>query len=142
MARAKQGDTVTVQYVGKLPDGTVFDTSYERGPLQFTIGQGQIIPGFEQAVIGMEVGENKNITLEPDQAYGPHMAEMVLEVERERFPEDIQPEVGQLLQVQQAGQVIPVTVTEVTEQVITLDANHPLAGKSLVFDIELVELAA
>lgn len=141
MSQAKAGDTVKVHYTGKLTDGTVFDTSTNREPLQFTLEAGQIIPGFEQAVVGMSPGESKTEKIPMDKAYGPHRDEMVLEVGREKMPPDLQPQVGQQLQVQQPnGQAVPVIVTDVTDSMIRLDANHPLAGQDLTFDIELVEI--
>lgn len=141
MPQAKAGDTVKVHYTGKLTDGTVFDTSTNREPLQFTLEAGQIIPGFEQAVVGMSPGESKTEQIPMDKAYGPHRDEMVLEVGREKMPPDLQPQVGQQLQVQQPnGQAVPVIVTDVTDSMIRLDANHPLAGQDLTFDIELVEI--
>lgn len=141
MAQAKSGDTVKVHYTGKLEEGTVFDSSSNRDPLQFIVGQGQIIPGFEQVVVGMSPGESKTEKIPMEQAYGPYREEMVLEVDRQQMPTDVQPEVGQQLQVrQQSGQSVPVLVTEVTQSKVRLDANHPLAGKDLVFDIELVEI--
>lgn len=141
MAEAKQGDTVKVHYTGKLDDGTVFDTSAEREPLQFTIGQGQIIPGFEEAVVGMSEGESKTTQIPSDAAYGPHRDEMIVEVERSQFPPNLDPEVGQQLQIRQPdGQAIVVTVTDLSDESATLDANHPLAGKDLTFDIELVQV--
>lgn len=142
MVQAKSGDTVKIHYTGRLEDGTVFDSSAEREPLEFTIGGGQVIPGFEQAVLGMALEESKTEKIPMDQAYGPHREEMVLEVSREQIPPDINPEVGQQLQIQQAnGQSVPVFVTEVTDSQITLDANHPLAGEDLTFEIQLVEIA-
>jgi peptidylprolyl isomerase len=142
MVQAKSGDTVKIHYTGRLEDGTVFDSSAEREPLEFTIGGEQVIPGFEQAVLGMALGESKTEEIPMDQAYGPHLEEMVLEVSREQIPPDINPEVGQQLQIQQAnGQSVPVFVTEVTDNQIILDANHPLAGEDLTFEIELVEIA-
>lgn len=141
MTQAKKGDTVKVHYTGKLKDGTVFDSSQGREPLQFTIGSGQVIPGFEEAVTGMAPQESKTADIPADQAYGARHEEMVMEVPREQVPPDIQPEVGQRLQVgMQGGQPIVVTITEVGETNITLDANPPLAGKDLIFDIELVEI--
>jgi peptidylprolyl isomerase len=142
MVQAKSGDTVKIHYTGRLEDGTVFDSSAKREPLEFIISGGQVIPGFEQAVLGMTPGESKTEKIPMDQAYGPHREEMVLEVSREQIPPDINPEVGQQLQIQQAnGQSVPVFVTEVTDNQITLDANHPLAGEDLTFEIELVEIA-
>ena len=140
-AQAKDGDTVKVHYTGKLEDGTVFDTSIERDPLQFTIGEGQLIPGFEQAVVGMSPGESKTVEIPADEAYGPYREEMVLVVDRDQLPPDLQPEVGQQLQMRQEdGQIILVTVIDVSESSVTLDANHPLAGQDLTFDIQLVEI--
>jgi len=141
MAQAKEGDTVRVHYTGKLEDGTVFDTSAEQAPLEFTIGDGQIIPGFEKAVIGMEPGETKTARISPEEAYGPRRDDMTLTVDREQFPEEINPEPGQQLQVQQPdGRAAIVVVSEVSESTVTLDANHPLAGQPLTFDIQLVEV--
>lgn len=142
MTQAKPGDTVQVHYTGKLEDGTVFDSSAERDPLQFTIGGQEIIPGFEQAVIGMSPGESKTEKIPVEQAYGPHREEMVLEIDRQQIPPELEPEVGQQLQIQQApGQVVPVIVTDISDSTVTLDANHPLAGENLVFDIQLVAIA-
>jgi len=141
MAKAKTGDTVKVHYTGKLDDGTIFDTSADREPLQFTIGEGQLIPDFEQAVVGMDPGESKTVQIPSDKAYGPHHEEMVMIVNRTEFPEDIEPKVDQRLQVRQEdGQSFAVTVTVVSESSVTLDANHPLAGKDLTFDIQLAEI--
>lgn len=131
-----------MHYTGKLPDGNVFDSSVNREPLEFTIGSGNMIPGFEQAVEGMNVGDKKTAEIPSEQAYGEKREDMVISVPRENVPGDIQPEVGQQLAVQQQeGQQVPVTVTEVTEEKVVLDANHPLAGKDLVFEIELVEVS-
>lgn len=142
MAQAKAGDTVKVHYTGKLDDGTVFDSSVDREPLEFTIGSGNIIPGFEQAVVGMSLGESKTEIIPTDQAYGPHLDEMVVVVDRQQMPEEIDPQVGQQLQIQQQnGQVLPVVITDVSGASVTLDANHPLAGEDLTFDIKLVEIA-
>jgi len=139
---AKQGDTVKVHYTGKLTDGTVFDSSRERDPLEFTIGEGQIIPGFEEAVEGLEQGEQTQAEVPAEKAYGERNEQAIIEVEREKLPEDLEPEVGQQLQMQQPdGQPIPVRVTDVSEAKVTLDANHPLAGETLNFEIELVEVA-
>lgn len=141
MTQAKQGDTVKVHYTGKLNDGTVFDSSADRDPLEFTVGQGQLIPGFEQAVIGMAPGETKTEKIPADQAYGSRREDMVVQVERQQIPENIPLEVGQRLQIQQApGRIIPVVVTEVSDSKVTLDANPPLAGQDLIFDIELVDI--
>jgi len=143
MVQAKSGDTVQVRYTGKLADGTVFDSSEGREPLEFAIGEDQIIPGFEQAVIVMAEGESKTAEIPSEEAYGPHRPEMVLEVDREQIPEDIEVQTGQQLQVQHpSGQQIPVVVTGVADSKVTLDANHPLAGQNLTFDIELVKVAS
>jgi peptidylprolyl isomerase len=141
MAGAKSGDTVKVHYTGKLDDGTVFDSSLERDPLEFTIGEGAVIPGFESAVIGMAEGESKTETITAEDAYGPHNPEMVQEVERSMIPPDIDVKVGQHLQITRPG-VAPLvlTVVEISGEIVTLDANHPLAGQDLTFDIELVEI--
>jgi len=140
MSQVKEGDSVKVNYTGKLEDGTVFDSSEGKEPLEFTVGSGQIIPGLDKAVDGMEVGESKTVTVESEEAYGPRRDEMVLEVERERLPEEIEPEVGQQLQVGSSeDQTMIVQITDVTDTAVTLDANHPLAGKDLTFDIEVVE---
>lgn len=142
MTQAQQGDTVKVHYTGKLDDGTVFDSSTSGDPLEFTIGSGSIIPGFEKAVVGMTPGDSKTEVIPVDDAYGPHREEMVLVVERAQMPADLEPEIGQQLQIQQpSGEAIPVVITDVSDSEVTLDANHPLAGEDLTFDIELVEIA-
>ncbi len=142
MAQAKTGDTVRVHYTGKHDDGTVFDTSVEREPLQLTIGEGQVLADFEQAIVGMNPGDSKTIEIPSDKAYGPHRQEMVLEVNRSEFPADLEPKVEQRLQVSQSnGQVFVVTATAVSETSVTLDCNHPLAGKDIPFDIQLAEIA-
>lgn len=142
MAEAKKGDTVSVHYTGKLEDDTVFDSSTGGDPLSFEIGSGQIIPGFEEGVIGMEPGDKKTVDIAPEQAYGPYRDDQVIEVSAEKLPEDIDPEVGQRLQVQQQnGQTAVVTVKDVTNGTVKLDANHPLAGKNLSFEIELVSVS-
>jgi peptidylprolyl isomerase len=141
MAQAQYGNTVKVHYTGKLEDGQIFDTSIQREPLQFTIGEDQVIPGFEQAIVGMAPGESKTTKLSPDTAYGPHRKEMVAVVDRNKLPEHLEPKVGEQLQVRQPDdQAMIVTIAEVTESTVTLDANHPLAGKELTFDIQLVEI--
>lgn len=140
-AQAKYGDTVQVHYTGQLADGTVFDSSVEREPLEFTIGSGQVILGFENAVRGMKVGEKKTVTIPADEAYGPRRDEQVAEISRERLPADMTPEVGQQLIMRQAdGTEIVVVITEVSDEMVTIDANHPLAGKDLTFEIELVKI--
>ncbi len=141
MAQAKTGDTVKVHYTGKLDDGTIFDSSADSEPLEFTIGEKQLIPDFEQAVAGMEPGESKSIHIASESAYGPHRDEMVMVIEKKDMPEGLNPQVDQKLQVQQQnGQSFVVTVTAVSEESVTLDGNHPLAGKDLNFDIQLTEI--
>lgn len=141
MAEARQGANVKVHYTGRLDDGTVFDSSESREPLSFVLGEGKVIPGFEDAVMGMGEGDSRTTTIPSDEAYGPHRDELILAVERERFPDEVDPEVGLRLQMQtQEGDVVPVVVAGVEEDTIKLDANHPLAGRDLTFDIELVEV--
>ena len=141
MAKAKNGDTVKVHYTGKLEDGTVFDSSESREPIKFTIGEGNVIPGFEEAVVGMSPGESKTEKVPADQAFGPYREELVVEVDRERMPGGGDPKVGQRLRVDKTdGGITEVLVTGVTESKVTLDANHPLAGNDLVFDIQLLEI--
>jgi peptidylprolyl isomerase len=141
MAKAKNGDTVKVHYKGRLEDGTVFDSSADRQPYEFTIGKSRIIPGFAEAVIGMKPGESKTAKIPAAKAYGPLRKEMIVVVDRDKIPGHLKPEIGQRLQINQAdGQRVPVKVVKVTQSKVTLDANHPLAGKDLTFDIELVEI--
>ena len=141
MVQAQVGDLVRVHYTGRLADGTIFDTSMEREPLEFTLGEGELIAGFEQAVLGMTAGETKTATILADQAYGPHHAERVINVERHQLPPNLQPEIDQRLQMTRPdGTTITVIVTSMTETQVTLDANHPLAGHDLIFDIMLVEI--
>lgn len=141
MSQAKQGDEVKVNYTGRLEDGTVFDSSEGREPLAFTLGNGQVIPGFDAAVDGMAIGDSKTITIPCADAYGPYREDMVLNVPREQLPEGLEPEVGQQLQMGQSEEsMLVVSVTEVADDSITLDANHPLAGKDLTFDVQLVEI--
>jgi FKBP-type peptidyl-prolyl cis-trans isomerase 2 len=141
MTKAKHGDTVKLHYTGKLDDGTVFDSSVDREPLEFKIGGNQVIKGFEKAVIDMKPDESKTVTIPPDEAYGPYREEMIADVPRQQFPPSVQPEVGQHFELKQEnGEPIVVTVTQVSESEVTIDANHPLAGKDLTFDIQLVEI--
>jgi peptidylprolyl isomerase len=137
MAAAGQGNTVTVHYTGKLEDGTVFDTSKGREPLEFTLGEHQVIAGFEQAVLGMSEGQAKTAEIPAEQAYGPRDERLVTTVNRDRVPAQVS--LNDRLQVRRPdGKTFVVTVTELSDQSVTLDANHPLAGKDLTFDIELV----
>ncbi len=141
MTAAKSGDTVRIHYTGTLNDGSVFDSSDGRDPLEFTLGAGQVIPGFDAAVDGMVVGDRKVAEIPADQAYGPRHDQAVQDVPRADIPAEIPLEVGLQLQMQSpTGQVMPVTVTAITEETVTLDANHMLAGKDLTFAIELVSI--
>lgn len=141
MIEAKIGNTVKVHYTGKLEDGTIFDSSIDKDPLEFKIGNGNMIPGFEKAVMGMVLGDVKTANIPFQEAYGEKKKEMMVEVPMAQVPEDITPEVGlQLSIAQQDGSPIPVVISEVNDDKIILDANHPLAGKNLIFDIELVEI--
>ncbi|TMM55348.1 FKBP-type peptidyl-prolyl cis-trans isomerase [Sulfitobacter sabulilitoris] len=142
MTQVKSGDTVQIHYTGTLLDGTTFDSSQGRDPLEFTVGSGQIIPGLDTALPGMEVGDKKTVQVPSDEAYGPLNPEMRQAVPREGIPAEIPLDIGTQLQMQTPdGQAMPVTVVEVDEATVTLDANHPLAGKDLKFDIELVKVA-
>jgi len=141
MTQAKSGDTVKVHYTGKFEDGSMFDSSVEREPLQFTVGAGDVIPGFDEAAIGMTIGESKTTVIPVDKAYGPRMEELVVEVKKSEFPPNVNPEVNQRFQISQPdGQTAVVVVTAISESSVTLDGNHPLAGKELTFDIQLVEI--
>jgi peptidylprolyl isomerase len=143
MGQAKVGDKVSVHYTGKLEDGTVFDSSSGREPLEFEIGTSSVIPGFEHAVVGMAPGESKTATVPAEQAYGRREDEKVVEVERGHLPPDLELRVGQRLKLTDEQQnATYVTVTEMNDALVKLDANHPLAGQDLVFDIELVEIGA
>jgi peptidylprolyl isomerase len=142
MSQAKNNDKVAVHYTGKLDDGTVFDTSANKDPLEFTLGAGQVIPGFENGIIGMAEGETKTVKIAPAEAYGDVRQDLIISVKKDEIPADINVEVGQHLQINQPnGQAIPVKVTAATDTEVTLDANHPLAGQTLTFDIELVKIA-
>jgi len=141
MPEVKNGDTIKINYRGTLDDGTVFDSSEGREPLQFEVGSGMVIPGFDKGVLGMTVGQKKTINIPVDEAYGPVQDEMFMEFPIDRFPEDMKPEVGMSLNMSNgSGQAIPVVIAEVLEEVVVLDANHPLAGEDLTFDLELVEI--
>ena len=141
MTQAKSGDTVRIHYTGTLDDGTQFDSSAGREPLEFAIGSGQVIPGFDNAVDGMAIGENKTVTIPPDEAYGQRHDQLVQQVSRNALPDEMEPAVGMQLQSQSPdGQVMNLVVTEVADESITVDANHPLSGQALTFAIELVEI--
>ncbi len=143
MSQAKLGDIVAVHYTGKLADGTIFDTSYSRAPLQLKIGDGKLIAGFEKAVIGMNKGEKKTVVIPSGEAYGAKQDKAVVEMERKNLPLNFEPKVGQRLELtQEDDTIVLVTVTAVTEKTVTIDANHPLAGKDLTFEIELVSVGS
>jgi FKBP-type peptidyl-prolyl cis-trans isomerase 2 len=142
MVQAKAGDKISVHYTGKLTDGTLFDSSTGREPLEFEIGSGMVIKGFDEGVTGMSIGEKKTVHIPAAEAYGDMNPEHMAVFNKAEIPADIPYEVGMQLNMHQdgSGQVMPVTVVEVTETTITLDANHPLAGKDLIFDLELVSI--
>ena len=141
MSIVKEKDTVKVHYTGKLEDGQVFDSSLQREPLEFTLGQGQLIPGFENGVLNMKVNEKKTITIPKDEAYGDVNKELFQQVGKDQLPEEIKPEVGMTLATRNPdGTERPLVVTDVQDDHIIVDANHPLAGKDLTFDLELVEI--
>jgi peptidylprolyl isomerase len=141
VATASNGDTVHVHYTGTLEDGTVFDSSQGRDPISFTLGSGTVIAGFEKAVEGLAVGEKTDASIAPEDAYGPHRDELVMQVSREQLPEGMSPDIGDQLGMQTPdGQQVPVVVVETAEEAISVDANHPLAGKTLIFQLELVKI--
>lgn len=141
MAKAKKGDTVKVHYTAKLEDGTVVNSTTNQEPWKFQIGKGQVIRGFEEGVVGMNPGESKTVPIPAEKAYGPLLEGMILKIDRSRLPDNLTPEVGQQFQIPlMGGKTVPVTVKEVSQSKILIDANHPLAGKDLVFDIKLVEI--
>ncbi|GAB4332939.1 MAG: peptidylprolyl isomerase [Bacteroidales bacterium] len=142
MTQVKKGDTVKVHYTGKLTDGTVFDSSEGREPLQFTVGDGRLIRGFDEGVVGMEVNESRTVEIKSEDAYGPVRDDLFVKVPMSQLPEGLKPEVGmELISQQPDGQEIIVTVKEVQDDSVLIDANHRLAGQDLVFDITLVEIA-
>ncbi|MHB1922753.1 MAG: FKBP-type peptidyl-prolyl cis-trans isomerase [Chitinophagaceae bacterium] len=142
MQSVKNGDTVRVHYEGKLTNGKTFDSSKGRSPLEFEVGSGAVIKGFDDAVINMKIGDKKTVHIEADHAYGPRNEELIMDFPKINLPEDLSPEVGMELQMSNPeGQVFPVVITAVGLENITLDANPPLAGETLVFDIELMEIA-
>ena len=137
----KNGDNVTVHYTGTLADGTEFDSSREGEPLAFTMGEGQLIPGFEAAIMGLEEGESTKTEIPPAKAYGERNEELTLQFKRDEVPAHIDPEVGMMLQLgTEDGGTMQVAITEVTDDHVVLDANHPLAGQTLIFDIEVVKI--
>jgi len=134
----KEGSKVKVHYTGKFEDNNVFDTSKDKEPLEFTVGEGQLIPGFENGVVGLTTGDKKTVELEPEQAYGPIREELINEVSMDKLPDGVKE--GQMLQAKTEQGAMNVMVTEVKEKTATVDANHPLAGKKLIFDLEVVEV--
>ena len=141
MTQAKSGDTVTIQYTGRLEDNSVFDTSVYREPIQLTIGQGRTIPALEEAIIGMETGESKTVEIPSEQAYGAYQKELVHTVSRKVLPVEMEPKIGKRLKATSMdGRAFSVTIKDVSENSVTMDANHPLAGKDLTFDIELIAI--
>ena len=141
MQQVKNGDTIKIHYKGRLADGTVFDSSEGRAPLEFEVGGGMVIPGFDAGVKDMSIGDKKTIHIPAAEAYGEKQDHLVMEFPKDQFPPDLNPEVGvQLSMSSNTGQVIPVIITEVKDDSVLLDANHQLAGKDLIFDLELVEI--
>ncbi|HJX60610.1 MAG TPA: FKBP-type peptidyl-prolyl cis-trans isomerase [Thermodesulfobacteriota bacterium] len=141
MAQAKEDDTVRVHYTVKLDNDTIVGSTKDEEPLQFTLGKGQVLPGFEQAVVGMNSGESKTVLVTADQGFGPYLDEMVVVVDRGRLPEELNPKEGDRIQLQsRSGETVTVAVMGVSESTITIDGNHPLAGKDLLFDIEFIEV--
>jgi peptidylprolyl isomerase len=141
MQQAQNGDKVRVHYHGKLRSGETFDSSEGRDPLEFTVGSGQVIKGFDEGVKGMKPGDTKTVEIPVGDAYGEKENERIVEFPKDQFPPDLTPEVGmQLMMSDGSGQQLPVMITEVKEEAVVLDANHPLAGQDLIFDIELVEI--
>jgi len=143
MTQAKNGDTVTVHFTGRLQDGRTFDTSKGGKPLSFTIGAGAMMPGFEAGVMGLKEGETKTFTVAPEEAYGPNHEKLTVAIDKSEFPEHIAPEVGQRIKIPHPeGGEVHVTITDVDGEQVTLDANHPLAGQTLTFDVEMVQISS
>ena len=141
MAQAKDGDTIRFHYSGTFEDGTEFDSSRGDDPLEATLGSGQLIPGLEKGLLGMAVGDKETITIAPDEGYGSFREELILKINRDEFPKDVTPKVGQQLRLQKPGNPpFTVLIMEVNDDSIVLDANHPLAGKTLLFSVELMEI--
>jgi FKBP-type peptidyl-prolyl cis-trans isomerase 2 len=141
MEKVKNGDKVKVHYHGRLTDGTVFDSSEGRDPFEFEVGRDMVIKGFDEGVKGMAVGEKKTISIPVEQAYGPEDPQMIMDFPLDRFPPDLKPEVGmQLNMSNESGRPFPVVVTEIKDNMVVLDGNHPLAGEDLIFDLELIEI--
>lgn len=141
MAQAKAGDKVRVHYKGQLSDGTIFDSSLEREPIEFILGQDTVIPGFEDAVIGMEAGESKGVSIPPEEGFGEYSEDLVVNIEKTILPPEINPELGMQLEVSSEEETPRVfTIADIAEDSITLDGNHPLAGKEIAFKITLLEI--
>ena len=141
MKEAEVGDLVSVHYTGKLKNGEVFDSSKERDPLEFTVGNKEMLAGFEDGVVGMKPGESKSVTLEPENAFGGRREDLLLKLPKKEFPQNITPSVGLQLRLSNAeGNEMTVVITEVGEDSVTLDGNHPLSGQTVIFDIELLEV--
>jgi len=141
MSPAKNGDTVKIHLTGRLENGEVFSKPEDK-PFEFTLGSGELIPGFEKGIVGMEVGQTKTIAVPPEEAYGPRNEELMVDVKKTTLPENITPVIGQQLQIRRrSGDLLKVTVAGVDEDTVTLDANHPLAGNTLLFEVKLVEIA-
>jgi FKBP-type peptidyl-prolyl cis-trans isomerase 2 len=141
MNTAKMGDTVKVHYTGRLDDESVFDTSRERAPLEFTIGEGNLIAGFEKGIIGMEIGETRTLKIPPEEGYGNRDDNLITQINRTYLPQSVEPAIGQQLQVKQPdGQAFVVWIADLDDDTVTIDANHPLAGENLNFEIELTEI--
>lgn len=142
MQQVKIGDTVKVHYHGRLPNGNVFDSSEGKEPLEFEVGSGMVIKGFDDGVLGMSVGDKRTLEIPSEDAYGEKNEEMIVEFPKDQFPDDMTPEIGMHLNMTNGGgQVIPVVISEIRDDSVILDANHPLAGEALVFDIQLVDIA-
>ncbi len=143
MAKAKKGDKVTVHYTGKFEDGKLFDTSKDGEPMTFELGSGHVIAGFDEAVTGMKKGDIKTVNIPPDKAYGDYKQDLVIKVEKDKLPPGSDPQIGQKLTANHSGNntKITFTIVEIDEGILTLDANHVLAGRNLVFDVELVEIS-
>ena len=140
MSQVKQGDKIRVHYTGRLEDGSEFDRSASDEPLEITVGENSVIEGFEQAVLGMTVGERKTVTIPPDQGYGPRRDEMMQEIDRSTIPEELELKLGARMEASGEETMFTLTVVEIGEKTVTLDANHPLAGKDLTFEIELLAI--
>jgi peptidylprolyl isomerase len=143
MTQAKNGDKVKIHYTGKLKDGRIFDSSRDNEPLELTLGTGQVIPGFEREIVGMSQDDSKTFEIAAEDAYGLYREELVVEIDKKRVPENLNLEIGQHLALRPGeGQIVRVTVTDIADETVTLDANHPLAGEDLTFEVQLIEIIA